>query len=244
MGITLALLAVSKTLHREASKVLYGLNTYQARIELDIDQAIDHQRVQEAIKLLRLRPNFDPPESGDLRDRYIHPDTKLIRRLEVQLRPKVAEGPHRYGQYPPPARSDISEIYSVFIKHCRLDLCIFSTRGFGSTEDWLPAALFNEDHAVDLLLAMWSFHEWHFEKVLLAAASSTGTIWVNDISYISTVDLAKSIFHPDLREITLEERKRALQANQVTRILPRHFQLGLRKGRLRDKAPYNPPQPN
>ena len=62
LGISPALLVVSKTLYEEAFKVLYGLNTYHIQVVLDVQYAQKWAEVHRTLQSLHLPPDFDPPE--------------------------------------------------------------------------------------------------------------------------------------------------------------------------------------
>lgn len=230
LGLTPALLATSRAIYLEGAPVLYGSNVFRATFPLTLRCAQRFHEAHAALVSLHLPSDFDPPALAfgafATRPRYTHPNVKFVRHIELKF--EIARPDHPHWCEPPftgahQTTHDLADICRNFIEYGHLDLCVFSTEGCGSASDWIPAAANVTILAQALHATIMSFHEWHFERVLLATARQNGILWINDHNLPNAVNLAKATFHKDLRTLANMNRKRSTQSSTVTRTLPRRF---------------------
>jgi len=231
LGLTPALLVTSRAVYAEAVCVLYGNNIFRATLELTLRCAQRFHEAHAALRSLHLPSDFDPPALAfgafASRSQYTHPNIKFVRRLELKIEVSRPDRPHWCEPPFVGARQtthDLADICRVFIEHGQLDLCVFSTEGCGGVSEWMPAAADITLFAQALHTTISSFHEWHFERVLLAAARQTGYLWINDGHLPGSVNLAKPAFHKNLRTLTDMNKGRNMRPSIVTRTLPKRFQ--------------------
>jgi hypothetical protein len=230
LGLTPALLATSKALYLETIFVLYGSNIFQATFALTLRCAQRFHEAHAALASLHLPSDFDPPALAfgafAAKSQYTHPNVRFVRQIELKF--GIARPDHPYWYEPPfigahQTTHDLADICRGFIEYGHLDLCVFSSEGCGSASEWMPAAANVTLFAQALHATVLSFHEWHFERVLLAAARQTGIHWINDDNLPDAVNLAKATFHKNLRTLTNMNRKALTRSSTVSRTLPRRF---------------------
>lgn len=204
-----ALLAVSRTLHAEGAPVLYGLNTFYIFLRMDLDHAQHRLAVDDALRTLRLPPDFDGPIPDVVcvtdRPRYVHPCLGSIKRLEIKLETKIpTKTPLRQS-----SAGNLSWADHRFVDVCRflvergsLDLLILTTAGYGQLSDWQAAGHFNPELARHMHLMMSYFHEWHLERARLAAQRRHCALWIHDKDSNQVRQLENTpIFHTELRAL-------------------------------------------
>lgn len=202
-GLSYALLATNRQVYNEAIGVLYGLNTFQAKIPMHLHQALRRREVEKALDTLRLPFGTDLPEPEVYcltdRPRYSHPGISRIERLEVQLVQVVPDRPHWQdgGINVDHAMQDLCE---AFVERNNLSLFILTTDGCASPDRWLAAAGGCHRFARGLDILMWQYHEWHFERALLAATRQKGFFWLNGDEKHDRISLeGPSTFHGSMR---------------------------------------------
>lgn len=212
--------------------MLYASNTFQAVFTLDVRRAQEWHQVLEALQSLHLPADFEPPDAASTqhvhKPRYTQVNITHIRRLDVKTETSFRAKPH-WTQLSLPsntkARIGLKDVCKSFIEPGALGLCIFSTGGFGDSIDWMGAAGEAPHYAKALHATMWSYHEWHLERVLLAAARQMGFLWINDYSSSNAVSLDTPCFHQDLRKLTIKQRNKVTATADVGHDLPKHFRL-------------------
>lgn len=186
LGISPALLAVSKRVHGETIDVLYGLNTFYFSLDLDLAQAQQRHRISHALNTLRLSPDFEPPIPDVVcvtdRPRYLHPRLISVKRLELELNVVIpSRPPWREPLTHGVAWTDyrFGDICRFLVERGRLELLVLTTAGCGEITDWHAAGAQIEGFAKHMHLTMSFFHEWHLERALLAAQRQRCAFWVH-----------------------------------------------------------------
>ena len=198
-----ALLATNHQICSEATGVLYGLNTFKATVHMHLHQALRRHEVQKALATLRLPADTDLPEPEVIcltdRPQYEHSAIKRIRRFEVRLEQVIPDRPHwQDGNIN--VDHAMQDLCKAFIELGNLDLLILSSGGCAPFPAWLPAADDRVNFASGLEALMWQYHEWHFERALLAATKRKPFLWLSSTAEEDRIDLHHdSKFYPDIR---------------------------------------------
>jgi len=201
-GLSPALLSVNHQLYNEGVDVLYGLNTFQAEVRMQLHQALRRREVHQALEILRLPPDVELPEPEVIcltdRPQYNHPAISRIKRFEIRLAQVIPEQPHWHdgGVNVDHAMHDLCK---AFVESGTLGLFILTTHGCASKDRWLAAAGQRLDFAGGIGDLMWWYHEWHFERALLAASAQDGVFWLNSREDCDRISEGGSVFHPCMR---------------------------------------------
>lgn len=204
-----ALLAVSRTLHAEGVPILYGLNTFCISLRLDLDHAQHRYIVDNALRTLRLPPDFEGPIPDVVcvtdRPRYLHPRLGSVKRLEVKLETKIpTRSPLRQSSASEPTWADhrFADVCRFLVERGSLDLLIVTTAGYGQLSDWKAAGRLKPEIARHMQMTMSYFHEWHLERARLAAQRRRCALWIHDKNSNQIRQLQNTpVFHTELRAL-------------------------------------------
>ena len=210
LGLAPALLRTNRSIYREAQVVLYGANTFCGRVEARLHHALRRFEVSVALQHLHILPEQDPPEPYThcplLRPVFSHPRLALLRRLIIKVEHNVPTRPH-WSESDLQVSSAVNDLCQAFVEGQNLLVLTFATEGVVSSESWLPAAAQDVEFARRLEILMWHYHEWHFERVFLAAARSGCTFILDGQEEMDRIGLftKKSQFFPKMRELAMSE---------------------------------------
>lgn len=245
LGLAPAFLMTCKTVCREAIRALYGLNTFQVVVLLNVRHAQRWQEVHKASDSLHVPLDLDILRSAGINGstpslRYLHPNVRLIRRLEFKIETLRPSQIHwRNSQLFNAIQSEchFSYVCRTFVEYGSLDLCIFSTDGYGGAAEWMPFGAAEAKFAKALHACLRSCHEWYFERALLAAARQKGTFWINDRSLKRVINtVSNPEFHNSMRRLTHEARQSNDTPGKVVRDLPKRFESSGQLGRCASRG--------
>ena len=179
-----AVLSTCRQVHHEAIGFLYRCNTFNITIPMHVHHALRRAEVSRALRsaALHVAAEDDPPEpeiwSPALRVAYFHPGLSRVRRLIIEISQDVPRAPHwQAGDI----RVDhtMTDLCNALEQTSNLTCLVLRSHGCAPREAWVDAAGGDRQFARGLETLMWQYHEWHFERALLAAKRCGATLWLN-----------------------------------------------------------------
>lgn len=234
LGLWPAVLGTCRQIHDEAAGFLYRSNTFYTTINMHLHHALRRIEVSRALGHIPLAPEDDPPEPevqcSAVRPSYGHPGRSRIRRLVVELSQHVPKSPH-WNEGEVRVDHAMNDLCNAFEGVSNLSCLTIRSHGCAPHEAWIDAAGGDWHFARQLDTLMWQYHEWHFERALLAANRCAETMWLQSVGAQDRVMLdGPPMFWHTLRAASARE---SLQGNlQVTRHPPTQVSRSRQAARL------------
>ena len=222
-----AVLATCWRVHDEAAPILYGSNTFYADVHMRLHQALRRCEVQKALSHLLVDDDLPEPEVTLPATRPVYHCSYIdhIRRLEIRLTQVISDQPH-YSEGGIAIDHTMHDLCETFVQGRSLDLLILTSSGCASAHCWLEAAGGCRNLARGLETLMWYYHEWHFERALLAISRSNAILWLNsDQRKDRIVETGQPVFHQPIRALLRTDKLNARVTRAVSARLERAVQL-------------------